>query len=453
VFDQVTTDGDRSIRCFFLRHVLRSWAVAAVACTVITVAVCQDVRSKRNDEFAKRQAQLVAAGLVPGTGGDLFDSVSRMRSRCDQLVAVGTLGLTGDLIHVYPNRKGHRQAVEQVVSELRPGFGGKEHEQETVSTSVASPDGTGTERIVAAVASLTGEEDIAAQRVVVLLREPDQISAGYVAVMLLGPLALVSVLAVASVYQWFASSVTSPLRRLAAALAEPPNADGRRRRLALGTCIELRHIAERYDELLRDYAATHMRHEEFQLNTYERLADREAGLDRKLRRAEDKALTDPITGLRNRGYLDKQLESLFEQHEGGEGDLSAVMFDLDFFKQHNDRYGHQAGDELLAFTGTLLSSATRAEDITVRYGGDEFLMLLPGVDPEQAARIADRMIKMFRQHARQFKQEPIVSMSAGVASLRRDVVESGHDLVNKADRALYKAKHGGKNAVAAFSAA
>ena len=207
------------------------------------------------------------------------------------------------------------------------------------------------------------------------------------------------------------------------------------------------------DELLRIYRETHRQHEQSQLDAHERLVDRQAGLDRQLRRAEDKAMTDPITHLRNRAFLESHLDTLFEQHERSGSELSAVMFDLDFFKQHNDRYGHQSGDELLAFAGSLMAGSTRAEDVSVRYGGDEFLMVLPGGDPDQAARIADRIVKMFAQHSRQFGLEPVVSMSAGVASLRRDAATSSRDLIDKADRALYRAKRRGKNGVAVFSAA
>jgi diguanylate cyclase (GGDEF)-like protein len=101
----------------------------------------------------------------------------------------------------------------------------------------------------------------------------------------------------------------------------------------------------------------------------------------------------------------------------------------------------------------LLSGSTRAEDIVVRYGGDEFLLLLPGVERDQAVQIADRMVKLFGQHARRAPDGLVVSMSAGVASMRRDSANSGHDLIAQADRALYKAKRRGKNAVADYSAA
>ncbi len=453
MIDHVTSDSSESIRVIFLRRLVRSWMTAAVVCAGITVAVCYHVRGAREKQFALRQVELVAAALTPGAGGDLFDSVSRMRSRCGQLLAVGTVGVTGDLVSIYPDRLPHRKALSKVVAKLSPSVGGRGQSRKTVTTTMASPDGGGLVRVTAALASLAGEDDMAAQRVVVLLRTPEPMTVGYVAVMLLGPIALVSVLAFASVYQWFGSSVTRPLRRLGAAMEEPPTADGRRRRLQIDTCRELAGIAQRYDDLLRIYRETHMQHEQFQLDAHERLVDRQAGLDRQLRRAEDKAMTDPITRLRNRAFLETHLDTLFEQHERSGSDLSAVMFDLDFFKQHNDRYGHQSGDELLAFAASLMAGSTRAEDVSVRYGGDEFLMVLPGVDPDQAARIADRIVKMFAQHSRQFGLEPVVSLSAGVASLRRDAATSSHDLIDKADRALYKTKRRGKNGVAAFSAA
>jgi len=289
--------------------------------------------------------------------------------------------------------------------------------------------------------------------VVLLMAAPPGIRTVYFATMLLWPIGVAVVMMFASIYQWFDSSMTLPLRKLVAALSEPMNGEGHRRRAAIDGGRELVQIAHRVDDLMRTIAEAQTRQELYLEDVCDRLKDRQAGLDQKLRRAEDKAMVDPITRLRNRAFLEVHLEAMFERHRDTGADFSAVMFDLDYVKQHNDRYGHQSGDELLAFAGSLVAGNTRAEDVGIRYGGDEFLLLLPGIDPDHAARVAERIIKMFAQHSRQFRQEPVVSMSAGVAALRRDAATSGHDLVAKADRALYRAKRGGRNAVAAFSAA
>jgi len=271
--------------------------------------------------------------------------------------------------------------------------------------------------------------------------------------MLLWPIGVATVMMFASIYSWFDAALTRPLRQLALALEEPSSGTGHRHRLAIGGGSELVDIATSTDRLIRDLAETTTRQDRFEERAMVRIAERVHSVDQKLRRAKDHAMTDSITRLKNRAFLEENLEAVFELHRRSKQDVCAIMLDLDNFKQHNDRYGHQAGDELLAFTGSLLSGATRPEDVAIRYGGDEFLLIMPDVGPEQAAHAAKRLIRLFAQHARQFDEEPAVSMSAGVASARCDGAATGHNLVAQADRALYQAKNGGKNDVATFSAA
>jgi len=177
----------------------------------------------------------------------------------------------------------------------------------------------------------------------------------------------------------------------------------------------------------------------------ERVRSSTVGL--QLRRVKDQAATDPLTGLRNRAYLEKQFEPLFQQQVVRNAELAAVMLDVDNFKTYNDMHGHQAGDALLRSIGALLRGSIRPSDVGVRYGGDEFLLLLPGANAEQAAMIAGRIIKHFGEKIGCLGQKVSVSMSAGVASLQRDACESGQALVKQADVALYAAKRSGKNMV------
>lgn len=181
--------------------------------------------------------------------------------------------------------------------------------------------------------------------------------------------------------------------------------------------------------------------------TAERERVRSSTVGLKLRQVKDQAVTDPLTGLRNRAYLEKQFEPLFQKQVARSAELAAVMLDVDNFKTYNDTLGHQAGDALLRSLGALLRGSIRPTDVGVRYGGDEFLLLLPGANAEQAAMIAGRIIKTFGQNISRLGQRVPVSMSAGVASLQRDGCESGHALVKQADAALYAAKRSGKNTV------
>ncbi|HUN82433.1 MAG TPA: diguanylate cyclase [Phycisphaerae bacterium] len=170
-------------------------------------------------------------------------------------------------------------------------------------------------------------------------------------------------------------------------------------------------------------------------------------VNRELKRVERDAWIDHLTGLYNRRFLHERIKGLFTTQKRDRKDLTAVMFDLDGFKRLNDSYGHSAGDRVLEFAGQLLRECTRAEDVAVRYGGDEFLLLLPGIDAGGAANLAHRMIAMFTQRMRMLYPDLQVSMTAGVASLGLTDARGPSDLIVMADRALYEAKRKGKRTV------
>ena len=107
----------------------------------------------------------------------------------------------------------------------------------------------------------------------------------------------------------------------------------------------------------------------------------------------------------------------------------------------------QAGDTLLRLVGNLLGGAIRPEDHAVRYGGDEFLLLLPDTNSQQAGAIAERLVRLFAQYTMPLGRGCDLSISAGVASIQADAVGSGQALVARADAALYAAKRRGKNTV------
>lgn len=156
---------------------------------------------------------------------------------------------------------------------------------------------------------------------------------------------------------------------------------------------------------------------------------------------------DPLTGLHNRRALDERFARLFEQHRDGGHDLSVVMIDIDNFKSLNDSCGHAAGDSVLQFVGQLLQQSTRGTDLAVRYGGDEFALVLTGVNARGAAQIAARVVALFGQHARLVPTAPRPSLSAGVASIRVHQPKGAADLIQMADTALYAAKSVGKAVV------
>ena len=158
------------------------------------------------------------------------------------------------------------------------------------------------------------------------------------------------------------------------------------------------------------------------------------------------ALRDALTELGNRRFLDLQLPRIVEAAEASHTDVSAMVIDMDGFKQVNDRLGHDAGDELLVLVAGLLKACTRHDDLTARLGGDEFVVLMPGCDIQRACELADSIRMLFRQQARSMLEKAGLNadLSVGVASLDEDNLSEGYDLIKLADQRLYQAKRTGK---------
>lgn len=158
------------------------------------------------------------------------------------------------------------------------------------------------------------------------------------------------------------------------------------------------------------------------------------------------ALRDPLTELGNRRFLDMQLPRLIEAAKASATDVSAMIIDMDGFKQVNDELGHDAGDELLVLIAGLLKACTRHDDMTVRLGGDEFVVLMPGCDRRRAIELANSIRMLFLQQARPTlgRTGLRANLSAGVASLNEDHPADAQALIKLADKRLYEAKRNGK---------
>lgn len=163
------------------------------------------------------------------------------------------------------------------------------------------------------------------------------------------------------------------------------------------------------------------------------------------------AIRDPLTGLYNRRYLDETLEREVSRARRESIPLSLVMLDIDHFKRVNDQFGHQVGDEVLKTLAGVLQRDTRAEDVACRYGGEEFLILLPGM-PLEAAEARAEGWRQTVEALRVGHGERAVrfTISLGVAAYPGHGV-TPDDLTRSADLALYSAKHGGRNRVAVVS--
>ena len=160
------------------------------------------------------------------------------------------------------------------------------------------------------------------------------------------------------------------------------------------------------------------------------------------------AIRDPLTGLFNRRYLEVTMEREINRVKRQDTPLGVIMMDLDHFKDYNDTFGHSAGDELLSALGSLLKSHIREEDIACRYGGEEFLLILPGASMDIALERAEgvrQAVMEMHQHLQGLRP---ATLSLGVA-VYPDHGDTGGQLVRSADAALYRAKRTGRNRVMA----
>jgi two-component system cell cycle response regulator len=162
--------------------------------------------------------------------------------------------------------------------------------------------------------------------------------------------------------------------------------------------------------------------------------------------AQEQAMTDALTGLLNRYGLQRVLAHEHAEARRYKRALSCLMIDLDNFKTINDTYGHSAGDTALQQVASILTEVVRRSDMVFRYGGEEFLVLLPETELEGATALAEKIrgaavARLFGDGEQVFR----LTLSAGAASLTDD--ESGNDMIARADVALYQAKEQGRNRV------
>lgn len=164
------------------------------------------------------------------------------------------------------------------------------------------------------------------------------------------------------------------------------------------------------------------------------------------------SITDPLTGLHNRRYLESRLTEELSRSKRYDYPLSFMMIDIDDFKLYNDRNGHQAGDRALEITAQSLLSALRKVDVASRYGGEEFSILLPQTTLKEAGVIADRIRRKINDtNFEHGKSQPLgaVTVSIGLSAFS-PALDSSEAIVRAADRALYHAKSHGKNRAYAY---
>ncbi|MBF9002432.1 GGDEF domain-containing protein [Vibrio nitrifigilis] len=180
-------------------------------------------------------------------------------------------------------------------------------------------------------------------------------------------------------------------------------------------------------------------------------------VDKKRRQVEKElqqvSSTDPLTGLRNRRDFFSLAKLEKAKHYRMKYDMSVIMIDIDFFKKINDTFGHLGGDRVIQLVANTLTSTVRSSDILCRYGGEEFIALLPGTSLEGAAQLSEKLRTQIEQidvsstlHSDNYK----LTISAGyslVSTEDEDITEA----IDKADKALYQAKQSGRNKTLPFS--
>ncbi|BCX80487.1 diguanylate cyclase [Methylomarinovum caldicuralii] len=167
-------------------------------------------------------------------------------------------------------------------------------------------------------------------------------------------------------------------------------------------------------------------------------------LRQRLRLAHHQALHDPLTGLPNRQAVDERLAQEFARWRRFGEPFSLLLWDVDHFKRINDRFGHRAGDKALRVVAQVLREEIREVDFVGRYGGEEFLMLLPETGREGALKLAEKVRQAVKQCGFNSRGKPVpITISCGLTQVQED--DTPESLIERADQALYEAKERGRD--------
>ena len=177
-------------------------------------------------------------------------------------------------------------------------------------------------------------------------------------------------------------------------------------------------------------------------------------LRQKLDSSMEMAVTDALTGLHNRRYMTGQLQALVGRAAQGGAQVALLVLDIDHFKSVNDSFGHDAGDEVLVEFAVRLATNVRAVDLPCRMGGEEFVVVMPGANLEDAGRVAERIRRdvasaPFRVMGG--KEQITITISIGVSATTGDG-DTPEGLLKRADEGVYEAKAAGRNKVIAKAA-
>lgn len=175
-------------------------------------------------------------------------------------------------------------------------------------------------------------------------------------------------------------------------------------------------------------------------------------IDKSIKKMAEISTRDNLTGLYNRRYMESILKREVERARRYGSELCCLMLDLDFFKKINDTHGHLCGDYLLGEFSQMLKMDKRLSDALFRYGGEEFVVLLPQTFAQGAFQLAEKIRKECQDNQFSFEGIPLkITVSIGISSFKDTPVETAMGLVDLADKALYQAKSAGRNCVKIYS--
>jgi two-component system cell cycle response regulator len=181
-----------------------------------------------------------------------------------------------------------------------------------------------------------------------------------------------------------------------------------------------------------------------------RIVDLQKELVETNRRLELLSITDGLTRLHNHRYFQDELGRAFDESQRYQRPLSLAMIDIDFFKKINDTYGHAAGDDVLKATARLFGESARSTDLVARYGGEEFAVMMPETALPDAITFAEKIRHLVEETTMATQAGEVkATVSIGVANVPHTRVASPKELIVAADKALYRAKRGGRNQVQA----
>lgn len=188
---------------------------------------------------------------------------------------------------------------------------------------------------------------------------------------------------------------------------------------------------------------------------HSKLARRDGELERLNVELVERSLTDDLTGLGNRRRMEQDIENAHARALRNGRPYGVALFDIDHFKFYNDFYGHVGGDETLRRVAAAIDGASRTGECAFRYGGEEFLLLVPDCEPLEAIDIAERIRQAVKDaaipHSARPTEPPFVTVSGGVSCWTPEYPVTAREVIEQADDALFQAKSAGRNRVHAGS--